>query len=125
MSFEDIPDDLVPLTAHFKHLLSLSTSQQPILLFLDSVDQLTGGHENKLSWLPSKLPEYCKMILSCAAEKSNSAITKDYLLLRRMIDKEKNFIELAALGEELAIDIIRYVQSSYVRDFFNFKFLGP
>ena len=27
MPYEDIPDDLVPLTAHFKHLLSLATPE--------------------------------------------------------------------------------------------------
>ena len=40
--FDGIPDDIVPLTAHFKQLLALSTKEQPLLLFLDSVDQLTG-----------------------------------------------------------------------------------
>lgn len=62
MSFEDIPDDLVPLTAHFKHLLTLATISQPILLFLDSVDQLTGIQGNKLSWLPTRLPSNCKVL---------------------------------------------------------------
>ncbi|CAB0044685.1 unnamed protein product [Trichogramma brassicae] len=63
LPFEEIPDDLVPLTAHFKHLLTLATSEQPILLFLDSVDQLTGAQGNKLSWLPTRLPANVKMIL--------------------------------------------------------------
>ena len=61
LSFEEIPDDLVPLTAHFKHLLTLATPEQPILLFLDSVDQLTGVQGNKLSWLPTRLPPNCKV----------------------------------------------------------------
>lgn len=61
LPFEEIPDDLVPLTAYFKHLLTLATEQQPILLFLDSVDQLTGVQGNKLSWLPTRLPLNCKV----------------------------------------------------------------
>jgi len=61
LSFEDIPDDLVPLTAHFKYLLTLANIEQPILLFLDSVDQLTGTQGNKLSWLPTRLPSNCKV----------------------------------------------------------------
>lgn len=61
LPFEDIPDDLVPLTAHFKYLLTLATPEQPILLFLDSVDQLTGTQGNKLSWLPTRLPHNCKV----------------------------------------------------------------
>lgn len=62
LSFEEIPDDLVPLTAHFKYLLTLAKAEQPILLFLDSVDQLTGTQGNKLSWLPTRLPTNCKVI---------------------------------------------------------------
>lgn len=61
LPFDEIPDDLVPLTAHFKHLLTFATTNQPILLFLDSVDQLTGMQGNKLSWLPTRLPRYCKV----------------------------------------------------------------
>ena len=48
------------------------------------------------------------MILSCAAEESNPVISRDYHLLRRMIDTEDCFIEVTALGEELAMDVIRY-----------------
>lgn len=62
ISFETIPDDIVPLTAHFKQLLTLATKEQPLLLFLDSVDQLTGTQDaNKVSWLPTRLPPYCKV----------------------------------------------------------------
>jgi hypothetical protein len=62
LPYEDIPLDLVPLTAHFKHLLTYASQQQPLLLFLDSVDQLTGAQDaNKVSWLPLRLPPYCKV----------------------------------------------------------------
>lgn len=47
------------------------------------------------------------MILSCAAEESNPVISRDYHLLRRMIDAEESFIQVTALGEELAMDVIR------------------
>lgn len=121
LPFDEIPDDLVPLTAHFKYLLTLATNKQPILLFLDSVDQLTGVQGNKLSWLPTRLPQYCKMILSCAAEESNPLISRDYHLLRRMIDTEDNFIEVTALGEELAIDIIKMWMKTAHRDLNNYQ----
>jgi len=66
LAMEEIPDDLVPLTAHFKQLLSYGTPDQPLVVFLDSVDQLTGASgANKLTWLPSKLPKYCKVDTSC------------------------------------------------------------
>lgn len=49
------------------------------------------------------------MILSCAAEESNPVISRDYQLLRRMIDTQESFIEVTALGEDLAMDVIRYL----------------
>ncbi|XP_033222269.1 NACHT and WD repeat domain-containing protein 2 [Belonocnema kinseyi] len=121
LPFEEIPDDLVPLTAHFKQLLTRATPDQPILLFLDSVDQLTGVQGNKLSWLPTRLPANCKMILSCAAEESNPVISRDYHLLRRMIDTEECFIEVTALGEDLAMDVIRMWMKTAHRDLNNYQ----
>ena len=38
--FDAIPGELVPLTAYFKQLLVLATKEQPLLVFLDSVDQI-------------------------------------------------------------------------------------
>ncbi|XP_076230123.1 NACHT and WD repeat domain-containing protein 2 isoform X3 [Nomia melanderi] len=121
LPFDEIPDDLVPLTAYFKYLLTLATKEQPILLFLDSVDQLTGVQGNKLSWLPTRLPSNCKMMLSCAAEESNPVISRDYQLLRRMIDTEENFIEVVALGEDLAMDVIRMWMKTAHRDLNNYQ----
>jgi len=40
LPFEEIPDDLVPLTAHMKEMLNHATSKKPLLICLDSVDQL-------------------------------------------------------------------------------------
>lgn len=62
LPFENIPDDLVPLTAHFKHLLTYASEQQPLLFFFDSVDQLTGAQDaSKVSWLPTRLPPHSKV----------------------------------------------------------------
>ena len=43
LPFEDIPDDTVPVTAYLKELLRLATPARPLLIFLDSVDELTGS----------------------------------------------------------------------------------
>lgn len=62
MGFDDIPDDVVPLTAYFKQLMSCATKEQPLIFFLDSVDQLTGTQDaNKVSWIPTRLPPYSKV----------------------------------------------------------------
>nr|CAI5835187.1 unnamed protein product [Callosobruchus analis] len=122
LPFEGIPDDLVPLTAHFKQLLTLATKEQPLVLFLDSVDQLTGTQDaNKVSWLPTRLPPYCKIIVSCANEESNPEVSKEYHILRKMIDVDENFIEVKALGEELAMKVIKMWMQTAHRDLTNYQ----
>lgn len=40
----EIPDDLSPLVQHFKKLLTLATKERPMIVFLDSLDQLSGAN---------------------------------------------------------------------------------
>ncbi|CAD7093198.1 unnamed protein product [Hermetia illucens] len=120
LPFENIPDDLVPLTAHFKQLLTYASVNQPLTLFLDSVDQLTGT-QDKVSWIPTRLPPHCKIILSCACEESNPVVSQEYHILRRMIDIEDNFIEVTALGEELAMNVIKMWMKTACRDLTNYQ----
>lgn len=47
------------------------------------------------------------MIISCAAEENNPTVSQEYYILRKMIDIEDNFIEVTALGEELAMQVIK------------------
>ncbi|XP_046986255.1 NACHT and WD repeat domain-containing protein 2 [Schistocerca americana] len=122
LPFDDIPVDLVPLTAHFKYLLNNATKEQPLILFLDSVDQLTGTQDaNKVSWLPLRLPPNCKLLVSCAAEANNPEVSNDYYLLRRMIDIEENFLEVTDLGEDLAMQVIRMWMKTAHRDLSNYQ----
>ncbi|KAK6631349.1 hypothetical protein RUM44_005875 [Polyplax serrata] len=122
LPYEDIPDDLVPLTAHFKHLLTCASERQPLFVFLDSVDQLTGTQDsNKVSWLPTRLPPNCKLMVTCAAEAENPEVSKEYHLLRRMIDVDSQFIEVTALGEELAMQVIKMWMAEAHRDLTNYQ----
>ena len=40
----DIPGELSPLVLHFKKLLMLATHDKPLIIFLDSLDQLSGAN---------------------------------------------------------------------------------
>ena len=72
LPFEDIPDDTVPVTAFLKELLNLATKERPLLIFFDSIDELTGSQDsNKMSWLPLKLPPYCKLVVSITCGKTS------------------------------------------------------
>jgi NACHT domain- and WD repeat-containing protein len=62
-----------------------------------------------------------QIILTVAAEADNPEISKDYHLLRRMIDADENFIEITDLGEDLAMQVVRcdYKLKIYIwREFF-------
>ncbi|KAI8121835.1 NACHT and WD repeat domain-containing protein 2 [Lucilia cuprina] len=122
LPFENIPDDLVPLTAHFKQLLTYANENQPLTLYLDSVDQLTGTQDsNSVSWIPTRLPVHCKIIISCAKEENNPVVSQEYHVLRKMIDVEENFIEVTALGEDLAMNVIKMWMKTACRDLNNYQ----
>ncbi|ELT99709.1 hypothetical protein CAPTEDRAFT_120103, partial [Capitella teleta] len=58
---DDIPEDLSPLVQHLKNLFLVATESKPLILFLDSLDQLSaadGAHQ--LAWLPVELPPHTK-----------------------------------------------------------------
>ena len=122
LPFEDIPEDIVPLTAHMKELLNQATREQPLLICLDSVDQLVGSQDgNKMSWLPTKLPPHCKIIVSCTKEENNPLLCQDYELLTKMVEEKQNFLEVRALGEDLAWKVIKLWMEADGRDLNNYQ----
>ena len=122
LPFEDIPDDLVPLTAHLKELLNYATSEVPLVICLDSVDQLMGSQDgNKMSWLPTRLPNHCKIIVSCTKEDSNPALCEDYNILKKVIINNENFLEVESLGKDLSWKVIKLWMDSSGRDLNNFQ----
>ena len=47
-----------------------------------------------MSWLPTKLPPHCKIIVSVTKEESNPLLCQDYELLTKMIEDAGNFLEV-------------------------------
>ena len=122
LPFEAIPDAMEPLIAHMKKLLQKASQAKPLIICLDSVDQLTSSNVgSSMSWLPLKLPPYCKFIVSCTREISNSALSADYEMLQRMIDNADNFLEVKPLGENLSYRIIKSWMEKAGRDLNNYQ----
>lgn len=48
-----------------------------------------------------------QIIVTCANEEANPTVSREYHLLRRMIDIDENFVEVTALGEDLAMNVIK------------------
>ena len=77
LPFEDIPDDVVPLTGYLKELLTLASAAQPILICLDSVDQIVGATDgNRMTWLPLRLPPTAKLSFHALEKKKNLGCAK-------------------------------------------------
>ncbi|CAK4195625.1 unnamed protein product [Aphanomyces euteiches] len=60
-----IPHRLGDLISHFHHALAHATKEKPMVLLLDSLDQLsTADNAHHLGWLPQTLPAHCKLVVS-------------------------------------------------------------
>jgi hypothetical protein len=48
----------------FNKRLALATTEQPLTLFLDAIDQLQISDRSEITWLPEKLPIHVRLVLS-------------------------------------------------------------
>ncbi len=64
-----IPEEPFQLQAVFPQYLAKATAQHPLFLFLDALDQLSEADPARhLTWLPSRLPDHVKVVLSTLRE---------------------------------------------------------
>ena len=122
LPFEDIPDDTVPVTAFLKELLNLATKERPFMIFFDSIDELTGSQDsNKMSWLPLKLPPYCKLVVSITCEQNKKETLDNLDSLKEMIGEESLFQEVTALGKELGWKVMKLWMKNAGRNMTNYQ----
>ena len=94
---DNMPTELSPLVQYFKKLLAVATERKPLVIFLDSLDQLSpvdGAHS--LAWFPISLPPNVKLVISTLPDYCGIMDT-----MKKMILKEDNYIEIQPLGPEL------------------------
>ncbi len=94
----DPPTTFEELVEEFPKRLALASAEKPLIIFLDSLDQLTSAHNARsLTWLPEKLPENVRMVLTTRPG--------EYLVALRHKLPSENIIELGPMsmkeGEEL------------------------
>ncbi len=113
LPLNESPDDLIGVIFYLKQLV-LRAKQQPLFIFIDSIDQLSGNSESglKLSWLTHHFPINVKIVVSCSSDDN----CQDFQLLNRIIEQKDQFIDLKPLGPHLAIDIIKCWLKSSKRD---------
>ncbi|XP_067662735.1 NACHT and WD repeat domain-containing protein 2-like [Haliotis asinina] len=93
---EELPADTKELTKIFHETLNLANSDEPLVLLLDSLDQFDpSGGARQLHWLPQKLPDNVKMILSTLPEPQYESFPR----LQEMYSHRNNFLEVPKLAD--------------------------
>ena len=100
----DEPEKFTNLSRSFKNILKCATKERPLVLLIDSIDQLMPVYgAYKVDWLPKTLPPYVKVILSTLVE--GYPIFEN--LTKRYGESGSKFIEILPLGDEIGMTIIR------------------
>ncbi|CAH1785829.1 unnamed protein product [Owenia fusiformis] len=89
---DEIPEDIKGLNNDFLERLSHATTERPLVLYIDALDELIEWNDSrKLHWLPRELPENVHMILSTRPDERFQV----YPALQSLYSEHKNnFIEL-------------------------------
>jgi len=81
--------DLYTMSEIFRKCLALAQPDSPIVIFLDALDQLSDSDNAKtLSWLPSELPENCRLVVSSLPELKPD-LRKSYMETLNVLTKEE------------------------------------
>jgi len=92
---EDLPTDYQELVGRFSEHLERASPDRPLILFIDSLDQLEEPARN-LGWIPSTLPAHVRLVVSTRTEKGMDALEQ----------KSAQFLEIGPLsradGRELS-----------------------
>lgn len=94
--------ELAQLCSHFRSLLSCATRERPLVIILDSLDQLSSADgAYSLAWLPVTLPAHVKLIVSVVPDEHSIL---ENLQIR--IEDPENFLKIQQLGASLAVEIL-------------------
>ena len=95
-------DDFNHLITRFRDLLVRPTQQKPLLILLDSLDQLSPGYfAYKLNWIPRELPDNVYVLLSTLPEEHGILDT-----CKQRVDFV-NLAEVPLMDDNLCLDILQ------------------
>ena len=96
------PIEIQELRDEFSQHLQAATPEQPLILFLDALDQLADADNGRmLNWLPpGSLPAHVKLVVSCLSDRAiGDPAGQPYAELKRRQIPAENFISLDVLSE--------------------------
>lgn len=97
-----LPTEIKELRDEFSQHLLAATPAEPLILFLDALDQLADADNGRLlNWLPpGSLPAHVKFVLSCLSDRATGdPAGQPYAELKRRPIPAENFINLDMLSE--------------------------
>lgn len=84
---EKLPSDYLGLVSEFGKLLALASNDKPMIIFLDSLDQLSANHgARNLHWLPESLPKEVAIIVSTRMDEDTFAnLVQKQIILKELV----------------------------------------
>lgn len=98
---EPLSADVRELIQEFRKSLTAATAEQPIILFLDALDQLSEADNGRqLFWIPfGPLPNHVKLVVSCLSDRDEKdPVGQPYVSLKRRNLPGDNMLNLDALS---------------------------
>ena len=91
----DIPTDYQALIEYFHNCLLLASQERPLIIHIDSLDQLSDADNarRKLTWLPLKFPEHVYVIVSTLPDTGGCLDA-----LRSLVIPEYNYVQVPGLS---------------------------
>jgi len=97
------PSEVHELVQEFRQHFMAATAEQPVVLFLDALDQLSEADNGRqLHWLPfgpsDPLPSHVKIVVSCLSDRDkNDPVGQPYVAFQQRKLPSENMLNLDAL----------------------------
>ncbi|XP_067673031.1 NACHT and WD repeat domain-containing protein 2-like [Haliotis asinina] len=99
----DLPSDLKELSGVFYQALQLAHESKPLLVLLDSLDQLDNSDSGRqLTWLPTHLPPHVKLVVSTLPESQHECLQR----IQGMVTSRGHFVQVPKLPDGEATGIL-------------------
>ncbi|KAI6183552.1 hypothetical protein M3Y97_00500900 [Aphelenchoides bicaudatus] len=95
------PTEMSKLFQHFKRMTTFASKDRPLIIVLDSLDLLSKmDNTDELLWFPPTLPPHVKIIASLSSD------TGIEVTMRRLVEKEEQYVLVPPLGPQLGQHVI-------------------
>ncbi len=104
----EIPSDIKALTEELREQFKSATPDQPLIVFLDALDQLSDADNGRLlNWIPTgQLQPHVKLVVSCLSDRADDLAGQPFAEFTRRQLIAKNSINLDALSEDDASTLL-------------------